>query len=287
MALIAETKQPLKLLRWRLRRAQAARRWGAAQLERMPAVIANALPKSGSHLLIQVMLGLTRIGPFVDPGMPPLNRSTGNRNLPEAKILSNLNRLRPGDITYCYLHARQPYLVELTRSGRAAFFLYRDPRDVIVSQVFYATDLLAGHGMHDYYTRQLSNMEERLNAAIQGVQAPGAQLSSIRAKYENYMGWLDRLDVLSMRFEDLVLDRSATLGRILDHLTARGFQPQPARPQTIAVLEAGIAPAASGTFRRGQPGEWRQHFTAQNTRLFKSATGDLLQRLGYEKNSQW
>jgi hypothetical protein len=205
----------------------------------------------------------------------------------EAKILSNLGRLKPGDITYCYLQARQPFLAELTRPGRAALFIYRDPRDVIVSQVFYATEMHSGHGMHDYYANKLSTMEERLNAAIQGVQAPRAQLSSIRAKYERYIGWLDQPEVLCLRFEDLVLDRAAALGGILDHLAARGFQPQPPRPQAIAALEAAVAPGASGTFRRGQPGEWRQHFTAENTRLFKADTGDLLQRLGYEKDSQW
>ena len=287
MSLFAEAKQPFKLLRWRLRRAQAARHWGALQLDRMPAVIGNAMPKSGSHLLIQILLSLTRIGPFVDPGMPPLNRSASNRNLHEGKVLANLNRLRPGDVTYGYLHARPPFLTELVRSGRAAFFVYRDPRDVIVSQVFYATDMHAGHGMHDYYTRQLSNMEERLNAAIQGVQTGEGQLSSIRGKYEHYIGWLDQSKVLSLRFEDLVLDRAAALGRILDHLAQGGFQPQPPRPQAIAALEAGIAPTASGTFRRGQPGEWRQHFTEENKRQFKSATGDLLQRLGYEADAQW
>ncbi|HLE74033.1 MAG TPA: sulfotransferase domain-containing protein [Anaerolineales bacterium] len=287
MSLVGEVKQPLKLLRWRLRRAQAARRWGAAQLERMPAVIGNALPKSGSHLLIQVLLGLTRIGPFVDPGMPPLNRSAENRNVPEAKAIANLSRLKPGDIAYCYLHARQPFLAELTRPGRAALFICRDPRDVIVSQVFYATEMHKGHGMHDYYANKLSTMEARLNAAIQGVEPPEAQLSPIRAKYERYIGWLDQPEVLSLRFEDLVLDRAETLGRILDHLAARGFRPQPPREQAIAALAAAIAPGASGTFRRGQPGEWRQHFTTENIRNFKAATGDLLQQLGYEKDEQW
>jgi hypothetical protein len=287
MSLFAEVKQPFKLLRWRQRRAQAARSWGAPQLNGMPAVIGNAMPKSGSHLLIQVLLGLTRIGPFVDPGMPPLNRSASNRNLYEGHVLANLNRLQPGDVTYGYLQARPPFLVELTRRGRAAFFIYRDPRDVIVSQVFYATEMHAGHGMHDYYTTHLSSMEERLSAAIQGVQTNDEQLSSIGDKYQHYIGWLEQPEVLSVRFEDLVLDRAAALGRILDHLAQGGFQRQPPRPQAIAALEAGIAPAASGTFRRGQPGEWRRHFTEENKRLFKSATGDLLQRLGYEKDSQW
>ncbi|MEX2160782.1 MAG: hypothetical protein WD751_02615 [Anaerolineales bacterium] len=287
MSLVTQIKQPVKSLRWRLRRAQAARRWGRETLARMPVVIGNAMPKSGSHLLIQVLLGLVHIGPFVDPGLPPLSRSAGNRNLPDAQVLATLRRLQAGDIAYSYLHAREPYISALTRPGVAAFFIYRDPRDVIVSQIFYAMDIHPGHGMHDYYTEQLDSMEERINAAIQGVRKPEAPLSPIRAKYEKYMGWLEQSAVLSLRFEDLVLDRETALGRILDHLAGSGFQPQPPCREAIAALVAAIAPRTSGTFRRGQPGEWQEHFTPENKRIFKAAAGDLLSRLGYEKNDTW
>lgn len=275
------------MLRWRLRRSQAARRWGADLLARMPVVIGNAMPKSGSHLLIQVLLGLTGIGPFVDPGLPPLSRSAGNRNLSEPAVMANLARLNSGDIVYCYLHAREPYLSALTRAGVASFFVYRDPRDLIISHIFYAMQIHKGHGMHAYYTQELTTMEQRINAAIQGVQSPGAQLSPILTKYRNYLGWLDQGSVLSLRFEDLILQRHPTLERILDHLAARGFQPQPPRDQALQALAGAIAPHASGTFRRGQPGEWREHFTDKNKEVFKSATGDLLQRLGCEKDSKW
>lgn len=275
------------MLRWRARRARVARRWGAKQLARMPIVIGNAMPKSGSHLLIQVLLGLTKIGPFVDPGRPPLTRSANNRNLPEAAVLAKLHRLQPGDVVYAYLHARQPYLSELIRPAVAALFIFRDPRDVIISQIFYALEIHKGHGMHRYYTNEVKTMEQRINVAINGLQTATAQLSPIKLKYERYLGWLNAREVLSLRFEDLVLDRSATIARILDHLAARGFSPQPARPEAVTALEATIAPRASGTFRRGQPGEWRQHFTPQNKQIFKAATGDLLQQLGYEKDNKW
>lgn len=287
MSLITELKQPLKMLRWRLRRSQVAHRWGAADLQRMPIVIGNAMPKSGSHLLIQVLLGLTKIGPFVDPGLAPVTRSPVNRNLPDDALLSNLHRLRPGDISYGYLHAREPYLTELSRPGLAAFFLYRDPRDLIVSHVFYATELHPKHGMHSYYMEKLSSMEQRINTAIQGVHERGAHLSAIRDKYNKYLGWLYQPAILSVRFEDLILNRSTALGCILDHLATRGFHPQPPRNEALDALSASIAPRASGTFRRGQPGEWREHFTAENKRVFKTATGDLLQRLGYEADDSW
>lgn len=287
MSLLTALKQPFKQARWQWRRAQAARRWGRQLAESVPAVVGNAMPKSGSHLLIQILNGLTQLGPFVDPGMPPLSRSAANRNLPEAQVVANLRRLGPGDIAYCYLHARAPFIEELTRPGIAAFFIYRDPRDVIVSQVFYATQMHAGHGMHEYYNQELSSVEERINAAIQGVQTDTAQLSSIAAKYDHYLGWLQQPAVCSLRFEDLILDRPAALGRVLDHLAEHGFTPQASRQQAIDVLTAAVKPRASGTFRRGQPGEWREHFTEAHKKLFKTVTGDLLQRLGYEKDQNW
>jgi hypothetical protein len=286
MSVSAQIKQPVKMLRWRARRARAARTWGAAELAHMPIVIGNAMPKSGSHLLIQVLQGLTKIGPFVDPGLPPLTRSAGNRNLSDESVLANLHNLQAGDIAYAYLHAREPYLSELSRPNVAAFFIYRDPRDVIVSQIFYALEMHKGHGMHRYYT-ELKTMEERINAAINGVQTATAQLSPIRAKYEHYLGWLSQINALSLRFEDLILERQPALNRVLDHLAARGFSAQPPRPQALAALEMAIAPRASGTFRKGQPGEWKQHFTEANKQTFKAAGGDLLQTLGYEKDAKW
>ncbi len=54
------------------------------------------------------------------------------------------------------------------------------------------------------------------------------------------------------------------------------------RGQAVAALAAGIAPRKSGTFRKGQPGEWREHFTEENKARFKAVAGDLLERLGYE-----
>lgn len=286
MTPLNQIKQTLKMLRWRWRRAQAVRSWGSEALARAPVVVGNAMPKSGSHLLVQALRGLTRIGPFVDPGLPPLTRSADNQNLPEEEVLANLGGLQSGDIAYAYLHARPAYIEALTRPGVAAFFIYRDPRDVIISQVFYATEMHPGHGMHAYY-QKLGGLEERINAAIRGVDEPDAALSPIRTKYKRYLGWLEQAPVCAMRFEDLILAREEAVGRILDHLDTRGFIPDLERRVAIERVAAAIQPRASGTFRKGQPGEWRQHFTGRNMENFKEATGDLLQRLGYERDGDW
>jgi hypothetical protein len=280
-------KHSLKLVRWRARRLAVGLRFGNQTLQSTPAVLGNAMPKSGSHLIIQVLQGLTSLGPFVNPGFPPVNRYEDNRKLPDEEVLKNIRRMRPGDIGYGYLQARQPFISALIASGRATVFVYRDPRDMVVSHVHYATQMHEGHGMHRYYTETLKTMEERINAAIQGVEEPGAELSPLRAKYEGYMGWFEQPDVLCLRFEDLILERPTALGCLLDYLQGRGCDIGVERRKAVELLEQAIVPRKSGTFRKGQPGDWREHFTQANIALFKEMTGDLLVQLGYETGSNW
>jgi hypothetical protein len=284
---IYSTRHYLKLFRWQARRSLVALRWGPNALQQTPAVLGNAMPKSGSHLINQVLQGLTNLGPFVDSGFPPVTRDEFNEKLTDEEILANLKRMRPGDLAYGYIKAFEPFISLLTQPGRATIFVYRDPRDMIVSHVFYATDLHKGHGMHQYYTETLKTMEERINAAIQGVEESGARLSPIRTKYEGYLGWIEQSNVLCLRFEDLMLNRKIALGRVLDYLEQRGFKTSMERTSAIQFLEQAIAPKKSGTFRKGQPGNWREHFTEANKTYFKENTGDLIVRLCYEKDNNW
>lgn len=284
---VYSAKNQLKVLRWRLRRLAAGLRYGAERLNSTPAVLGNAMPKSGSHLINQIVQGLPSIGPFVNPGFPPVNRDELNQKQPDARVQANIARMLPGDVGYGYVKARPPFISLLTGPGRATVFVFRDPRDMIVSHVFYAAQMHPGHGMHRYYNETLQTMEQRINAAIEGVERPGSELSPILSKYEGYMGWLDQPEVLCLRFEDLILAREAALGRLLDYLCQRGFQPLLERSREIELLQQAIAPRKSGTFRKGQPGNWREHFTPANIDLFKRLTGDLLVRLGYETRPDW
>ncbi len=280
-------KHWLKLLRWRFRRAGAALRWGNAQLQQTPAVLGAAMPKSGSHLISQILRGLTQLGPFVAPGFPPVNRREDNSILPPQAVLANIQRMCPGDLRYGYIRHEAPFVEALTQPGRAMTFVYRDPRDLIISSIHYATEMHEGHGMHTYYTERLTSIEARINAEIFGVEEPGFEFPDIRTRYERYLGWLAQPETLSLRFEDLILDRDAALGRIWDYLETRGFTATVSRERAVEVLKESIAPKKSGTFRKGQPGNWREHFTEANKTAFKEAAGDLLMRLKYEQNNDW
>ena len=116
---------------------------------------------------------------------------------------------------------------------------------------------------------------------------PGLEYSDILSRYEKYMGWIAEPTVLSLRFEELILDRNTALESILDYLSERGFAPRVSRPEAVQILKDSIQPKKSGTYRKGQPGGWKKAFTAENIKVFKQITGDLLVRLGYEQNNNW
>jgi hypothetical protein len=55
----------------------------------------------------------------------------------------------------------------------------------------------------------------------------------------------------------------------------------------IGALKSSIIPRKSGTFRKGRPGGWQEHFSPRNKQVFKEVAGDLLIQMGYEKNLDW
>ena len=58
-----------RLARHQLRRMRASQRYSSGSLEATPVLFANSFPKSGTHLLTQVLKGFTKIGPAVDSGL--------------------------------------------------------------------------------------------------------------------------------------------------------------------------------------------------------------------------
>jgi len=281
-----------RLLRRAWRRMDQSRRFGS--LAGSPALFANSFPKSGTHLLTQVMHGFTRLGPAVDSGLPAVVTFDGftGRRRSMSEILADLRRFLPGDIGYGHVHAFPAALDLLGGPGYAAYFILRDPRDVVVSHVHYVAEMAPTHIHHRYYQETLHSFDERLRASIAGVPASELAkanngkpvlepLPDIRQRFEPFLGWLERPEVLALRYEDFLTDRSAALERVFDHAVGRGFHPRVERAAALQILADSIDPARSPTFRSGKVGGWRAAFAPDLRRLFDETGGDLIQKLGY------
>jgi hypothetical protein len=267
--------------------AQALLRWKRFSFNDAPPIFGNSKPKSGSHLLLQILNGFTQIMPYRYAEAEPVRTITkeGRRKTP-AEISGDLKNLRRGVIGWGYVEATEENVSFLTRAGRVNYFIYRDPRDMLVSQVFFATEMYEEHGMHDYYN-SLPDFGERLRVAISGIDRDGLYMVSVKQRYEGVFQWLEQKDVMCIRFEDLINNREATLNAMLDEVEKTGYPIPTPRDQALSVLVKAIQPKKSHTFRSGKTGSWREFFTDEHKRLFKDVAADLLVRLGYEKNNNW
>ena len=282
---------PIKQLRRAVRPAgkslQAMARWKRLSFDEAPPVFGNSKPKSGSHLLLQILNGFTQIMPYryvdADP-VRTIEKDGGRRTVDD--VLADLKAVPRGVIGWGYVEATPENIAFLCRPERVNYFIYRDPRDMLVSQVFFATDMHEEHGMHEYY-QSLPDFGERLKAAITGIDRDGLYMVSVKQRYEGVFQWLEQKHVLCLRFEDLIDNRQGTLDAMLHEVERTGYRIPTPREKALSILVEAIQPRKSHTFRSGKTGGWREHFTENHKTLFKDVAGDLLIRLGYEKNNDW
>ena len=209
----------------------------------------------------------------------------GRRKTKE-EVLGELKSVPRGVIGWGYVEASPENVSFLCQPGRVNYFIYRDPRDMLVSQVFFATDMHEEHGMHEYY-RSLQDFGERLKVAITGIDREGLRMVSVKQRYEGVLEWLGKDHVMCIRFEDLINRRDATLDAMLDEVERTGYKIPTSRDAALKILIDAIQPKKSHTFRSGKTGGWRDHFADEHRQLFKEVAEDLLVRLGYESNNDW
>lgn len=267
--------------------AQAVWRWKRLSFHEAPPVFGNSKPKSGSHLLLQILNGFTQIMPYryvdADP-IRTINKDGGRRTAD--RVAADLRNVPQGVIGWGYVEASPENVAVLCQPNRVNYFIYRDPRDMLVSQVFFATDMHEEHGMHEYY-KSLPDFGARLNVAITGIERDGLKMVSVKQRYEGVFQWLNQKHVLCLRFEDLINNRDVTLNAMLDEVEKTGYRIPTPREKAMSILIEAIQPKKSHTFRSGKTGGWKQHFTDEHKKLFKEVAGDLLVRLGYEQNNDW
>jgi len=237
--------------------------------------------------LLQILNGFTQIMPYAYVAAEPIRtiRKGGGRRAAD-EVAADLTSIRRGVIGWGYVEASSEIVAVLCQPGRVNYFIYRDPRDMLVSQVFFATDMHEEHGMHDFY-KSLPDFGERLKVAITGIDRDGLKMVSVRQRYEGVFEWLEQPGVMCIRFEDLINDRDATLNAMLDDVEKTGYHIPTPREEALEVLIDAIQPKKSHTFRSGKTGGWREHFTDEHKALFKDVAGNLLIMLGYEVNHDW
>ena len=266
-----------------------------------PKYLASGLPKSGLHLLTSMLQGVCLPMPstiFATDswwGTFKWNSFSSQWNDWERQAYL-LSRLQHGHFYKGHV-GWKPEIAEYVRLTSAAHvFIYRDLRDVCVSQAHHilSDDHARFHHAGKMAFRTLGGFDEILLAVIEGL----AGFTGVVERWALYAPWLDEEWTLSLKFCDILADREAAARRILEYGMDRHlrlFKTVPLRVEgeifdkcVAAMVENSHNPAASSTLRKGTTGQWREHFEPRHKAAFIAhGGGDWLVRLGYEKDEDW
>lgn len=190
-----------------------------------------------------------------------------------------------------FLVTHAPYSEEMERvlhdRNSVAFFLYRDPRDWIISVINHPP--LSGVDIYGGPVGDKEFVSLDMNQKIQYVIEGTPRYYSAAEIYDKFLPWTKSPVCCALRFEALLGPRGGSftekeqlveLRKIANalHLTVSDEQ----------LLEAFEASYGKGVmFSKGKAGKWKEHFTDEHKELFKDMLGDALIELGYEKDYNW
>jgi hypothetical protein len=270
-------------------------------------VVANSVPKSGTHLLARllVLLGLEPVDfggvrPHLVSGRFPLARRLLRGRGPEKVTVGVVS---PRQISRRWLARRlakvpdggfvtahclyTPELAGLFREvGMRTVCILRDPRDVAVSQMYHIKQRKQ-HFAHEAFLA-LPSDRERLLVSIRGGRLGGRELLSLDERYRRFSGWGRDEGAAVVKFEDLVGPKGGgsaeaqrrAVRRVAGHL---GLSADERTARSVGENLFG----EGRTFRKGQIGGWREEFSPEHARAAGEVAGSLLVELGYEAGPDW
>ena len=244
-----------------------------SEYQRHPPIVVNSVPKSGTHLLMQVaraLPGNRYYGSFLAQ-YPSLTMRP--RSQPEINF--HLTRAVPGEVMGAHLHYSEHTEKALSRINALHLFIYRDPRDVLISEANYLASMNRWHAMHNLFSR-FDTEDARVELAIVGCDKAG--FPNVKARLYPYLQWLGRRSVIAIRYEDMVGPQAlAVLDRVLDEWRQRGGLGD----VTSEALLAAINPEKSHTYHSGGIEKWRSKLSAENKALFAANAEDLAIAYGF------
>ncbi len=247
-----------------------------------PQVIANSMPKSGTHLLGSLLAGLPRM------------RFNGRLSVFEySDLLDGVDRVRifEGDVKklrnnhFMGAHmVRDPRIEDVVkRSSAKLVTIMRDPRAVVVSGAHYIVDTEHMEG-RDLALSLYPSVEGLMEAMVAGHGEPGDDLyfPSIGERFAAYAAWQDAEVGVTVTFEELVGGRGggsderqfAEVVRLLDYL---GYAD---REVSSTDLAEQMFSERSATFRRGTIDSWRQDLPDALAERIVAECHEVMARLG-------
>ena len=257
-------------------------------------VLCNSYPKSGTHLLYQILYSIPDLYKWDD--IVSVQALCGIMNT-ASHVLWKIGSAPNQSIVRSHLMYCDEVLDILREFNCRTLFIYRDLRDVAVSHARWVTKEERIF-LHDIYLK-FKSFDEQLMNSIKGVPVGspfGSSVSQpdIGSDFLRWKGWVDDSETLAVKFEDLVGERGGgsedkriyIVEQILDHLSI-SMSPHQIKEKFASYA---LNPDESHTYKKGGKGNiggWQTFFQKEHKAEFKKVAGDILINLEYEKDLNW
>ena len=272
---------------------------GVPLLSYRPRALLNGFPKAGLHMLeqmVRVILAPSQVGRGGSPWIGTYKWSGWSMLWQDMRhYLWRLSCLERGT----YLKGHNGYhadIANLLRYGNIAhIFLFRDLRDVAVSQAHHIWDKNTRwqHEHKDLY-RALGSYDAVLMAVIEGLGPyPG-----VVERWAEYAPWLENEHALRLEYSQMRgnMEKAARvialflIQKATELLEGANYGVEIAHEEMDKLAKRMVAAAEqpSLTLRKGVSGGWQDDFTEAHIEAFKRSDKDgWLVRLGFEENEDW
>lgn len=250
--------------------------------------VAITIPKCGTHLLLKT-LALIK-------GMPNAHNSLWGDHVLINKQKFNTSFLSQKKVLLCKAHIiyhEQNTSLLSDDNLVKSFFIYRDPRDHVVSSAFWVKRRPADWpALKQLSIEELITMVIYDSGTIWGTIFPykdiWQKIDTFESFYKLFLPWLNEPYVYTTSFEKLVGPKGGgsledQLKEIIAMARHMGLDFTLEQAQYVSDNLFG----GSFSFREGKIGSWKKHFTSEHKEAFKKVAGQLLIDLGYEKDSNW
>jgi hypothetical protein len=238
------------------------------------------MPKSGTTWLEKMMSSYPGYEELLMPGANFYELKTGEGHLYDLpdNAFSKLQDCLV--LTKMHCHGSTQNVKVLTGAEIPYVILYRDPRDVAVSHYYYVRNT-PWHG--DYEALKDCNVQEGIRYFIHK-RLP---------EFAHWMrSWRDNRKPehsLMISYEEMLRDTADVLRRVFQLFALEADEQ---RIEHIVSMNSFKSLEASDQgktafFRKGQAGDWVNHFDDALKVEFNTVDSKILVEFGYEKNDQW
>ncbi len=246
----------------------------------LPRAILLSIPKSGTHLLMKC-IKLLSDAEF---------KFTGDVTIPRY-IDVCLSNLSAQTVLVSHVPHTDDFSSVIRKHHAKALFIYRDPRDQLVSYAHYIRNNDCSRAPHQAWPMAKNmSFNEIINSLITEKELyhffPG--ITGVDDFYKALMPWVHFKGCLVIRFEDLIGSQGGGSQEV-QYATIKAIAHYLDIPLTEDKIQYVINNLFGGgsAFRLGQIGSWKTTFNKQQVETFNKVAGQLLIDLGYEKDEAW